>query len=260
MEMLSFIESAKKALNPYEIYRAINADKKGYAVRIYFFDSNYVWTEKLITLEEFNGIYDMFRNSDLSWRLKCFRDELYKRLVPISYVIDDYYDITIKRPNGQTCDRDSMLFVRGILSKLKPGNDIYEFERLCKYFSDKNLDLTNKYIWSLDPLDRHLGKIKKPLIYRAPENYDKNTFDFIDFDVPIIGIEDKLSFAKKYQKDICKRMLAVLDNTAAFRKYNVPKNVLRLSRYDVTRSGRIRALFELKRLKDEQTEGLLPGA
>lgn len=129
--------------------------------------------------------------------------------------------------------------------------DKTSIETLSKYIYeeyDKRVKYRNQDMWlyTANPIDRHIGKIGPFIFDRIPENTNKNTFDFIRCDVSIMGVEDKYIFCKENYKEIIGRVLDKLESSQSFKKYHVPTNILRVSRATVLKDGDLAILFEIK--------------
>ncbi len=102
----------------------------------------------------------------------------------------------------------------------------------------------------LSPVDRLVQYIAPPIFERVPENGNEATFDHIRMNVGLPSyqfswkaLQDEV---KKYQREICQRVLQRLECDRHFKRYGVPINFLKVSDIILRRDFSIEFIFELK--------------
>ena len=102
----------------------------------------------------------------------------------------------------------------------------------------------------LSPVDRLVQYIAPPIFERVPENSNEATFDHIRMNVGLPSyqfswkaLQDEV---KKYQREICQRVLQRLECDRHFKRYGVPINFLKVSDIILRRDFSIEFIFELK--------------
>lgn len=95
---------------------------------------------------------------------------------------------------------NNVRLTRKAISKLKVGDTLEVFD---EYLENTTFQKHNKP----ENLDRFIAKINNPIFQRIPENFNKDTFDYIFIEIMILSEweEDRLSYIYKNQEEILKR-------------------------------------------------------
>lgn len=97
-------------------------------------------------------------------------------------------------------------------------------------------------------LDRFITKMCTPRIQREYGNKNTKTFDFIFVDVCIIQNwdSDRKQYIKENMPEIKKRVIAKIEASKQFKRYDIPINFLKLTSITLTRDDILHFIFELK--------------
>jgi len=101
-------------------------------------------------------------------------------------------------------------------------------------------------------MDRFIVKIDHPVIERATDNENRDTFDFIRIFVSVNDLGEDMcgKSLKEAVKDnmgcIINRALDKISGSKSYQKFDVPVNFLKISRATLTKDSRLELLFELK--------------
>lgn len=101
--------------------------------------------------------------------------------------------------------------------------------------------------------ERLVQSVKIKSIERIPENFNKNTFDYIQVEVRLsvlLPMETKKTLCKKYIKSIGKHVLTVLSESSKFLKFGVPTNILKVEKATLGRDATLYITLGVK----EKTE------
>ena len=103
----------------------------------------------------------------------------------------------------------------------------------------------------LSHVDRLVQSIALPTYERIPGNNNKATFDHVRMTVGLPRYqfnswEALQNEVKKYQKEICQRVVQRLEKDRQFRKYGIPINFLKVSDVIMRRDFSMEFIFELK--------------
>lgn len=184
--------------------------------------------------------------------LEFFREQVIdSRLDSLSYGLEEIYDdidIYYECWPGVVVERSYKTFAHGAVTRLKQYDDLSKLLDICNEYQHKTFT-KDSYVRSTDPMEKHLGRFEKPMIYRSSGNDNKNTFDFIKTSVSVLGVENKLEFVKQHKNDICNTVLDKIAENRTFQKYGVPVNILRLTNLTMGNSGILYFTFEPKELK-----------
>ena len=101
------------------------------------------------------------------------------------------------------------------------------------------------------PIDQLVQSIAAPVFERVPENENKTTFDRIRITVgfpryQFDSWETVRDEVKKYQPEIYRRVLQVLENDRQFKNYGIPIGFLDLNDVTLLRDFSMEFIFELK--------------
>ena len=96
-----------------------------------------------------------------------------------------------------------------------------------------------------------MQSIALPTYERIPGNNNKATFDHVRMTVGLPRYqfnswEALQNEVKKYQKEICQRVVQRLEKDRQFRKYGIPINFLKVSDVIMRRDFSMEFIFELK--------------
>ena len=111
----------------------------------------------------------------------------------------------------------------------------------------------------LSPIDRLIQGIAPPIYERIPGNNDGATFDRIRITVGVPRYqfdswEDLQKEVKKYQQEICWRVVQRLEQDRQFKRFGVPINFLKLSNAMLLRDYSIELIFEPKVTAPQEIE------
>lgn len=134
-------------------------------------------------------------------------------------------------------------------------NSMKEGDNLDRFIDVYNESAFRRY-WlhtNFKTIDLVIGKIEKPIISRYPENDNEDTFDYIQMIVNIsyLGSSDErnkqVNFLKKYIPKITKEVYEKLGKDQRFKKFNVPVNLLEVTKCTFTNDKRLFYIFEIKK-------------
>ena len=112
-------------------------------------------------------------------------------------------------------------------------------------------ELVHRVPQELSHVDRLVQSIALPTYERIPGNNNKATFDRVRMTVGLPRYqfnswEALQNEVKKYQKEICQRVVQRLEKDRQFRKYGIPINFLKVSDVIMRRDFSMEFIFELK--------------
>ena len=134
-------------------------------------------------------------------------------------------------------------------------NSMKEGDNLDRFIDVYNESAFRRY-WlhtNFKTIDLVIGKIEKPIISRYPENDNEDTFDYIQMIVNIsyLGSSDErnkqVNFLKKYIPKITEEVYEKLGEDQRFKKFNVPVNLLEVTKCPFTNDKRLFYIFEIKK-------------
>lgn len=132
-----------------------------------------------------------------------------------------------------------------IINNLNEGDSIKKFyEQLSTVKTIKGSERRPQGV------ERFITKIKKPMFIKEPENYRKNSFDFIFIEANIITNweKDRMQYIKENKDKIIDMVISKLEKNISFKKYGIPINFLKLSKITVSlKYNYIQFVFELKK-------------
>lgn len=163
--------------------------------------------------------------------------------IPIEEVKDSNLKGWMIRDDGSFCLlRCWSIRIKKAACYLKENDTIEDFD---KYLSEVQLEDNPKP----QGIDRFITKIEKPIFRRVIENNKKNTFDFIYLDINIVTQwhESKSEYIKNNMEEIKQRAIKKIEESKAFKKYDIPINFLRITKVSL-KNDVIEFLFELKEI------------
>ena len=142
-------------------------------------------------------------------------------------------------------------FKRELLKNLKYSSKYYNNIFASLKLGDTFNNLLNKI--KEFKIDEMILKIESFIIstdifiQRETDNLNENSFDFIKIDccTPMFRNDNK-EFIMKYRTEILNYIIDKLENDISFKKYNVPINFLKLTKFTLTNDKHINLIFELK--------------
>ncbi len=107
-------------------------------------------------------------------------------------------------------------------------------------------------------IDRFLVHYERPVFERIPENKNTSTFDFVKVSVGYATIwpfGDRKAYIKENIREITDRVVRHLEEYKQFAKYEVPVNMLTVTKVLDRMDSTLEFIFELKKeLREEQKE------
>lgn len=141
-----------------------------------------------------------------------------------------------------------MIHLGSILAKAEDGLEWQVITNDFLYRGDSE--------WRYDRILRHITFKKNDIKFvRMPENPNKNTFDYIHMAIGLSG-SSKKEFVRENYKEIVKRAVKILSESAKFNKFGIPVNCLKVEKAVITRQDELILTFGLKEIKiDDEKEG-----
>lgn len=148
-------------------------------------------------------------------------------------------------------NNSSLERLKYIVNLLNVGDS---FEKFCNLIDNPNITY---------PLSKQLGvnqfitSISQPNIRRSADNFNKNTFDFIDIEIFFKATMEKeaaRSFILEHFHEIFDKAKEQLKKSIPFRKYGVSSNFLKCSYKIDFASSSIHFIFSLKELPEHNKD------
>lgn len=144
---------------------------------------------------------------------------------------------------GYITGTNNITISKKAICKLQVGDRI---EKLEYYLKTVKIEHHVKQ----EGLERFITKIENPVYISSPESPD-NVFDYIFVDVNVLSewTQDRMDYIRKHKKKILEKVINKVENDKEFKRYEIPIQILRVSKITLTKSSVLQVILEMKKIK-----------